>query len=83
MVLLRQTCMQTVVDAPVSDLLAHWIVEQQQHDGLCLRERPRIGILAARGYVRDGGWPAYVGMHPLCMLYWKLEVHLGSFRHCP
>ena len=64
MAFLRQTHMQTVVDAPVSDLLAHWIAEQQQRDGLCLRERPRIGILAAHGYVRDGGWPAYSGDAP-------------------
>ena len=38
--------MQTDVDAPISELLAHWIAEQQQRDDLCLRERPRIGILA-------------------------------------
>src|SRR5260370_13305409 len=64
MVFLRQTGMQTAVDAPVSDLLAHWIAEQQQRDDLCLRERPRIGILAAQSYVRDGGWPAYSGDAP-------------------
>src|SRR5258708_39711194 len=64
MVFLRQTGMQTAVDAPVSDLLAHWIAEQQQRDDLCLRERPRIGILAARSYLRDGGWPAYGGDAP-------------------
>src|SRR5438874_7169174 len=56
--------MQTDVDAPISDLLAHWIAEQQQRDDLCLRERPRIGILAAQSYVRDGGWPAYSGDAP-------------------
>ena len=56
--------MQTVVDAPISDLLAHWIAEQQQRDGLCLRERPHIGILAARSSLRDGGWPAYSGDAP-------------------
>jgi len=56
--------MQTAVDAPVSDLLAHWIAEQQQRDGLCHRERPRIGILAARSSLRDGGWPAYSGDAP-------------------
>jgi len=50
---------QTVEDTSVSDLFAHWIAEQQQRDDLCLRERPRIGILAAQSYVRDGGWPAY------------------------
>ena len=55
---------QTVEDTSVSDLLAHWIAEQQQRDDLCLRERPRIGILAAQSYVRDGGWPAYSGDAP-------------------
>ena len=55
---------QAVADASVSDLLAHWIAEQQQRDGLCQRERPRIGILAAQGHLRDGGWPAYSGDAP-------------------
>ena len=55
---------QAVADASVSDLLAHWITEQQQRDGLCQRERPRIGILAAQGHLRDGGWPAYSGDAP-------------------
>ena len=54
----------TVDDSSVSDLLAQWIAEQQQRDDLCLRERPRIGILAAQSYVRDGGWPAYSGDAP-------------------
>ena len=56
--------MRTVEDTQVSDLLAHWIAEQQQRDDLCQRERPRIGILAACGYVRDGGWPSYGGDAP-------------------
>ena len=64
MVLLRQTDMQAVADTSVSDLLAHWIAEQQQRDDLCLRERPRIGILAAQGHLRDGGWPTYGGDAP-------------------
>ena len=51
-------------DTSVSDLLAHWVVEQQQREGLSPRERPRIGILAARSTVRDGGWPAYSGDAP-------------------
>ncbi len=29
------------VDAPVSELLVHWIAEQQQRDGLCL---PTVGM---------------------------------------
>lgn len=55
---------QAVADASVSDLLAHWIAEQQQRDDLCLRKRPHIGILAAQGHLRDGGWPAYSGDAP-------------------
>ena len=55
---------QAGADASVSDLLAHWIAEQQQRDDLCRRERPRIGILAAQGHLRDGGWPAYGGDAP-------------------
>jgi hypothetical protein len=59
MAFLTHSDMQTVGDAPVSDLLAHWIAEQQQRNGLSQSSRPRIGILAARSHVRDGGWPAY------------------------
>jgi len=51
--------MRTVEDTSISDLLAHWIAEQQQRDGLCQSSRPRIGILTARSTLRDGGWPAY------------------------
>jgi hypothetical protein len=42
---------QAGADATVSELLAHWIAEQQQRDGLCQRERPRIGILAAQAHL--------------------------------
>ena len=51
--------MQNVEDTSISDLLAHWIAEQQQRDGLCQSSRPRIGILTARSTLRNGGWPAY------------------------
>ena len=64
MAFLKQAGTRAVEDTQVSDLLAHWIAEQQQRDGPCLRERPSIGILAARGYVRDGGWPSYGGDAP-------------------
>ncbi len=53
-----------VEDTSISDLLAHWIAEQQRRDDLCQQERPRIGVLAAQGYVRDGGWPSYSGDAP-------------------
>ncbi len=53
-----------VEDTSISDLLAHWIAEQQQRDDLCQQHRPRIGVLAAQGYVRDGGWLSYSGDAP-------------------
>ena len=62
--LLTPIGIHTVEDTSISDLLVHWIAEQQQRNDLCLRERPRIGILAARGHLRDGGWPAYGGDAP-------------------
>jgi putative glutamine amidotransferase len=56
--------MQAGADLPLSDLLARWVAEQQQRDGLSQVSRPRIGILAAQSHVRDGGWPAYSGDAP-------------------
>ncbi len=55
---------QAVEDTSISDLLIHWITEQQQRDGQCSRNRPRIGILASQSTTRDGGWPAYSGDAP-------------------
>ena len=49
---------ETVEDTPISELLDHWIAEQQQRDDLDQSSRPRIGILAGRSTLRDGGWPA-------------------------
>ncbi len=56
--------MQAVEDTSISDLLSHWITEQQQRDGLGTHERPRIGILATRSTTPDGGLPAYSGDAP-------------------
>ena len=53
--------MQAVEDMPISERLLHWTAEQQHCNGLGQRSRPRIGILAARSTLRDGGWPAYSG----------------------
>jgi hypothetical protein len=64
MAFLRQAGIRTVEDTQVIDLLEHWIAELQQRDDLYLRERSRIGILAAQSYVRDGGWPSYGGDAP-------------------
>ncbi len=88
MVFLRQTGMQTAVDAPVSDLLAHWIAEQQQRDDLCL---PTI-FACASGHAlafllhvatceMEGGPPTEV-MRPPCKLSWRPEACPASFRHC-
>ena len=74
---------QAVADASVSDLLAHWIAEQQQRDGLCQRERPRIGILAAQGTCEmEDGLPI-VEMRPPCRPSWRPEAFPASFRRCP
>ena len=54
----------TVVDRSLSDLLAHWIKEQFHLDELARRERPYIGLMAAAGTLRDGGWPIYGGDAP-------------------
>ncbi len=64
MTFLRQTGVQAVADGSVSDLLAHWIAEQLHYDDLARHERPRIGIMAASGILRDGGWPVYGGDAP-------------------
>jgi putative glutamine amidotransferase len=56
--------MASVEDTPISELLEHWIAEQQQRDDLDQSSRPRIGILAGRSTLRDGGWPAYSGDAP-------------------
>jgi gamma-glutamyl-gamma-aminobutyrate hydrolase PuuD len=64
MTLYTPTPMHAVADGSLSDLLAHWIGEQIQHDDHAKRERPHIGILAAGGTLRDGGWPIYGGDAP-------------------
>ena len=74
---------EAVADASVSELLAHWIAEQQQRDGLCLRERPRIGILAAQSYVRDGGWPTYSGDAPTVHAVLEAGGLPCLIRRCP
>src|SRR5258708_38295736 len=58
------TPVQAGVDGSLSDLLAHWIEEQFQPDKPTRRERPYIGIVAAGGTLRDGGWPIYGGGGP-------------------
>ena len=64
MTLYTPTPLHAVADGSLSDLLAHWIEEQIQHDDCAKRERPHIGILAAGGTLRDGGWPIYGGDAP-------------------
>jgi putative glutamine amidotransferase len=64
MTFLTPTPVQAGVDGSLSDLLAHWIEEQFQQDKPPRRERPSIGIIAAGGTLRDGGWPIYGGDAP-------------------
>ena len=64
MTLGTRTEMQTVGDASVSELLEQWVAEQLGRGALPLCQRPRIGILAASGILRDGGWPVYGGDAP-------------------
>src|SRR5260221_8446088 len=64
MTFLTPTPVQAGVDGSLSDLLAHWIEEQFQPDKPTRRERPSIGIIAAGGTLRDGGWPIYGGDAP-------------------
>ncbi len=52
-------------DALPSRRIAAWIVAQHQDLRPARRTRPRIGILASRGYLRDGGWPIYGGDAPI------------------
>ena len=58
------TPLHAVADGSLSDFLAHWIEELLQHDDRARRERPYIGIMAAGGTLRDGGWPIYGGDAP-------------------
>src|SRR5258708_6735028 len=64
MTFLTPTPVQAGVDGSLSDLLAHWMKEQFQQDEPTRRERPSIGIIAAGGTLRDGGWPIYGGDAP-------------------
>ena len=75
---LTQSGIQDIKDASLSDRLAAWIAEQQQQQYPARHARPRIGMLAPRGYARDGGWPVYVGDAPTA--YAILEA--GGFP-CP
>ena len=64
MAYLSQTGVQAVADGSVSELLEQWVGEQLRRAETFRRERPRIGILAASGTLRDGGWPVYGGDGP-------------------
>jgi putative glutamine amidotransferase len=57
----RQNDIRDLEDASLVDRLAVWIAEQQQQHYPARGSRPRIGMLAAMGYARDGGWPVYAG----------------------
>lgn len=51
-------------DASLSERMAARIVAQQHHRQPVRNYRPRVGIFAPRGYLRDGGWPIYGGDAP-------------------
>ena len=55
---------EEATDLSVSELLEQWVAEQVEHAGAETRARPRIGVLAARGVLRDAGWPVYGGDAP-------------------
>ena len=59
MVLPMRSGVQKLSDTPVSELLEQWIGEQLGRDAAVGGPRPRIGVLAAGGTLRDGGWPVY------------------------
>jgi len=64
MAYLAQTGVQALADMPVSELLEQWVGEQLGRGDASRRERPHIGVLAASGTLRDGGWPVYGGDAP-------------------
>src|SRR5258708_23982315 len=59
MVLPMRTGVQALADTSVSELLEQWIGEQLGRGNATTCQRPRIGVLAAGGTLRDGGWPVY------------------------
>src|SRR5258708_28181884 len=59
MVLPMRTGVQALADMSVSELLEQWIGEQLGRGNATRGPRPRIGVLAAGGTLRDGGWPVY------------------------
>ncbi len=58
------TPVQAVADGSISDLLRQWIAEQFHRHDPARRARPHIGMIAASGILRDGGWPIYGGDAP-------------------
>src|SRR5260370_18125511 len=59
MVLPMRTGVQTLADTSVSELLEQWIGEQLGRGNATRCQRPRIGVLAVGGTLRDGGGPVY------------------------
>ncbi len=59
MVLPIRSGVQALADTPVSELLEQWLSEQLGRGDTSSCQRPRIGVLAAPGTLRDGGWPVY------------------------
>ncbi len=59
MVLPMRTGVQALADTSVSELLEQWIGEQLGRRDAARGPRPRIGVLAVGGTLRDGRWPVY------------------------
>jgi len=59
MVLPMRTGVQALADTSVSELIEQWIGEQLVRGDAARCQRPRIGVLAAGGTLRDGRWPVY------------------------
>jgi len=59
MVLPMRTGVQALADTSVSELLEQWIGEQLGRRDEAFGPRPRIGVLAVGGTLRDGRWPVY------------------------
>src|SRR5258708_31361793 len=59
MVLPMRTGVQALADTSVSELLEQWIGEQLGRRDAARGPRPRIGVLAVGGTLRDGRRPFY------------------------
>lgn len=66
MSLSAQSGRRVAADMSISELIEQWMGEQvgRAGAGSGVRTRPRIGLVAASGVLRDGAWPVYGGDAP-------------------